>query len=83
VWSGEYEMVGVVNWSGIVFNYFAEDQLAWLYNDESVLENHHISLAFQLLKDDGCNVFAKLTPKQWKTVRKMAIDMVCIAIKSQ
>ncbi|KAF6032500.1 dnc [Bugula neritina] len=53
-----------------------ENRLAWLYNDESVLENHHISLAFQLLKDEGCNIFDNLAPKQWKSVRKMAIDMV-------
>ncbi|XP_067937272.1 3',5'-cyclic-AMP phosphodiesterase 4C-like isoform X3 [Watersipora subatra] len=53
-----------------------EAELAYLYNDESVLENHHIALGFQLLKDEGCNVFSQLTPKQWKTVRKMAIDMV-------
>ena len=56
--------------------YFTEDQLAWLYNDESVLENHHISLAFQLLKDEGCNMFSNLSAKQWKSMRKMAIDMV-------
>ena len=55
---------------------FSEDQLAWLYNDESVLENHHISLAFQLLKDEGCNMFSNLSAKQWKSMRKMAIDMV-------
>lgn len=64
----------------VPFDTFAEDQLALLYNDESVLENHHVSLAFQLLKDNGCGVFANLTSKQWKTVRKMAIDMVSMTI---
>lgn len=47
-----------------------------MYNDESVLENHHLAVAFKLLQADERNIFAHLTSKQMKTLRKMVIDMV-------
>lgn len=47
-----------------------------MYNDESVLENHHLAVAFKLLQEDGCDIFKNLTPKQRQTLRRMTIDMV-------
>jgi hypothetical protein len=47
-----------------------------MYNDESVLENHHLAVAFKLLQADERNIFSHLTAKQIKTFRKMVIDMV-------
>ncbi|CAF2816287.1 unnamed protein product [Rotaria sp. Silwood2] len=47
-----------------------------MYNDESVLENHHLAVAFKLLQADERNIFSNLTAKQIKTLRKMVIDMV-------
>lgn len=47
-----------------------------MYNDESVLENHHLAVAFKLLQADERNIFTHLTAKQVKTLRKMVIDMV-------
>jgi len=47
-----------------------------MYNDESVLENHHLAVAFKLLQADERNIFSHLTAKQIKTLRKMVIDMV-------
>jgi hypothetical protein len=47
-----------------------------MYNDESVLENHHLAVAFKLLQADERNIFSHLTSKQTKTLRKMVIDMV-------
>jgi cAMP-specific phosphodiesterase 4 len=47
-----------------------------MYNDESVLENHHLAVAFKLLQVDERNIFSHLTAKQMKTLRKMVIDMV-------
>jgi hypothetical protein len=47
-----------------------------MYNDESVLENHHLAVAFKLLQADERNIFSHLTAKQTKTLRKMVIDMV-------
>ncbi|XP_024082676.1 cAMP-specific 3',5'-cyclic phosphodiesterase isoform X3 [Cimex lectularius] len=51
-------------------------ELALMYNDESVLENHHLAVAFKLLQNEGCDIFLNLNKKQRQTLRKMAIDMV-------
>ncbi|XP_014680940.1 PREDICTED: cAMP-specific 3',5'-cyclic phosphodiesterase, isoforms N/G-like [Priapulus caudatus] len=51
-------------------------ELAVMYNDESVLENHHLAVAFKLLQQKDCNIFENFTAKQRHTVRKMTIDMV-------
>ena len=47
-----------------------------MYNDESVLENHHLAVAFKLLQANDRNIFSHLTTKQIKTLRKIVIDMV-------
>jgi len=39
---------------------WVKDQRAILYNDKSVLENHHVSLFFQILLQPQNNVFASL-----------------------
>ena len=55
---------------------FAGSELALMYNDESVLENHHLAVAFKLLQEDNCDIIANLSKKQRQTLRKMVIDMV-------
>jgi cAMP-specific phosphodiesterase 4 len=57
-------------------NVVAGSELAVLYNDLSVLENHHLAVAFKLLQHDGCDILASLTVKQRQTLRKLTIDMV-------
>lgn len=52
-----------------------------MYNDESVLENHHLAVAFKLLQNEGCDIFMNLTKKQRQTLRKMVIDMVSWALR--
>ena len=47
-----------------------------MYNDESVLENHHLAVAFKLLQEENCDIFVNLSKKQKQSVRKMCIDMV-------
>lgn len=47
-----------------------------MYNDESVLENHHLAVAFKLLQEENCDIFVNLSNKQRQTLRKMSIDMV-------
>lgn len=51
--------------------------LALLYNDMSVLENHHAALAFQLtLKEPGMNIFEAMSREDFSTVRQAVVDMV-------
>ncbi|CAH8631668.1 unnamed protein product [Schistosoma haematobium] len=52
------------------------DQLAILYNDSSVLENHHLAIAFSLLSQPGHDVFENFPRKQRLSSRRMIIDMV-------
>lgn len=54
----------------------SSSELALMYNDESVLENHHLAVAFKLLQNDECDIFASLGKKPRQTLRKMVIDMV-------
>ncbi|XP_072255707.1 3',5'-cyclic-AMP phosphodiesterase 4A isoform X1 [Pyxicephalus adspersus] len=51
-------------------------ELALMYNDESVLENHHLAVGFKLLQEESCDIFQNLTKRQRQTMRKMVIDMV-------
>uniref|UniRef100_A0A8C4Q865 Phosphodiesterase n=1 Tax=Eptatretus burgeri TaxID=7764 RepID=A0A8C4Q865_EPTBU len=51
-------------------------ELALMYNDESVLENHHLAVGFKLLQEENCDIFQNLTRKQRLSLRKMVIDMV-------
>ena len=56
--------------------FFSGSELALMYNDESVLENHHLAVAFKLLQNPDCDIFVNLNRKQRQTLRKMVIDMV-------
>ncbi|XP_038019867.1 cAMP-specific 3',5'-cyclic phosphodiesterase 4C-like isoform X2 [Motacilla alba alba] len=51
-------------------------ELALMYNDASVLENHHLAVGFKLLQEENCDIFQNLSRKQRQTLRKMVIDMV-------
>ena len=53
-------------------------ELALMYNDESVLENHHLAVAFKLLQNKDLDFLVNLNKKQRQTLRKMVIDMVMI-----
>ena len=55
--------------------FLSGSELALMYNDESVLENHHLAVAFKLIQNSQCDIFQTLTTKQRQTMRKMAIDM--------
>uniref|UniRef100_A0A4W5PPH5 PDEase domain-containing protein n=1 Tax=Hucho hucho TaxID=62062 RepID=A0A4W5PPH5_9TELE len=47
-----------------------------MYNDESVLENHHLAVGFKLLHLENCDIFQNLTKRQRQSLRKLVIDMV-------
>ncbi|KAG7276806.1 hypothetical protein CRUP_008756, partial [Coryphaenoides rupestris] len=46
-------------------------ELALMYNDESVLENHHLAVGFKLLHQDNCDIFQNLNKRQRQSLRKL------------
>ncbi len=58
------------------FQVNAKTKLALTYNDISVLENMHASIAFQLLEKPEYNILHALSPLQYKEFRKTMIQAV-------
>jgi len=55
----------------------SDDALAKLYNDITVLENHHAALSFQLTtSDDRVNIFKNLGREDYLLMRRGIIDLV-------
>ncbi|KAH8402395.1 hypothetical protein KR009_011824 [Drosophila setifemur] len=55
----------------------SNDSLAVLYNDLTVLENHHAAITFKLtLGDDKINIFKNLDKETYKSARSTIIDMI-------
>jgi len=52
------------------FHVAARTPLALLYNDQSVLEHHHAASTFRMLEKVSLNIFANLTPIEYRTVRQ-------------
>lgn len=50
--------------------------LAVLYNDQSVLENHHCSCAFELLRKPSADLFHNLHVESQKELRKFIISTI-------
>ncbi|CAG9321702.1 unnamed protein product [Blepharisma stoltei] len=68
----DFEHPGVNN----VFLINTQDPLAILYNDKSVLENHHIASAFKCAQEPDKNIFSSLTNEERKSLRSKIISMV-------
>jgi len=49
-----------------------------LYNDTSVLENHHCAMAFKLMQKDGCNVLESFGKKTYHAIRRIVVDLASI-----
>ena len=47
-----------------------------MYNDDSVLGNHHLAVAFKLLQNEKRDIFHNIPKKQRQFIRTMVIDMV-------
>lgn len=60
---------------------FLDSELALMYNDASVLENHHLAVGFKLLQQENCDIFCNLSKKQRQSLRQMTIDMVSHSLK--
>ncbi|XP_037958873.1 calcium/calmodulin-dependent 3',5'-cyclic nucleotide phosphodiesterase 1A [Teleopsis dalmanni] len=68
----DYEHTGTTN----NFHVMSGSETALLYNDRAVLENHHISAAFRVLRDDECNILSNLSREEYRELRTLIIDMV-------
>ncbi|KAM4626833.1 dual specificity calcium/calmodulin-dependent 3',5'-cyclic nucleotide phosphodiesterase 1A-like isoform 2-T2 [Discoglossus pictus] len=58
------------------FHIQTRSDVAILYNDRSVLENHHVSAAYRIMQDDEMNIFANLSKDDWRDLRALVIEMV-------
>eukprot|EP01083_Nonionella_stella_P240251 840059_1 len=54
----------------------SESELAILYNDISVLENHHAAKCFQILRQEENDILCGLQPSQKKYLRKVAVAAI-------
>jgi hypothetical protein len=54
----------------------AKTRLALLYNDISVLENHHCATAFDIITHPKTNIFENLDLVTYKSVRKIMISII-------
>ncbi|KAK3732467.1 hypothetical protein QZH41_009348, partial [Actinostola sp. cb2023] len=54
------------------FHINSRSDLALMYNDRSVLENHHISSAFKILQDNDRNILSNLNAHQYRLVNTRA-----------
>ena len=55
------------------YHIHTQSDLAIRYNDRSVLENYHLALAFQLLKEPHNNFLETLTVKEYRYVRDAVV----------
>ncbi|XP_016118995.1 calcium/calmodulin-dependent 3',5'-cyclic nucleotide phosphodiesterase 1A-like [Sinocyclocheilus grahami] len=53
-----------------------KSEVAILYNDRSVLENHHVSAAYRLMQEDEMNILVNLSKDDWRELRTLVIEMV-------
>eukprot|EP00466_Bigelowiella_natans_P020331 jgi/Bigna1/43849/e_gw1.85.22.1 len=68
----DYEHPGVNN----NFLIATKHKYAILYNDKSVLENHHLAEAFKVLSSKDCDIFENLKPEEYNALRKNVINLV-------
>ncbi|KYO17748.1 hypothetical protein Y1Q_0011439 [Alligator mississippiensis] len=68
----DYEHTGTTN----NFHIQTRSDVAILYNDRSVLENHHVSAAYRLMQEEEMNILANLTKDDWRELRSLVIEMV-------
>uniref|UniRef100_A0A1A9V852 Phosphodiesterase n=1 Tax=Glossina austeni TaxID=7395 RepID=A0A1A9V852_GLOAU len=68
----DFEHTGTTN----NFHVMSGSETALLYNDRAVLENHHISAAFRLLKNEDCNILSRLSREEYREMRSLIIEMV-------
>lgn len=68
----DFEHTGTTN----NFHIQTSSDVALLYNDRAVLENHHISAGFRIMKEDESNILSNLSKEEYREFRNLVIDMV-------
>ncbi|XP_039674931.1 calcium/calmodulin-dependent 3',5'-cyclic nucleotide phosphodiesterase 1A isoform X2 [Perca fluviatilis] len=68
----DFEHTGTTN----NFHIHTRSEVTILYNDRSVLENHHVSAAYRLMAEDDMNIFVNLNKDDWRELRALVIEMV-------
>lgn len=68
----DYDHPGINN----NFHIKSQSYLARLYSDRSILENHHVSEVFELMKDPRFDILSVLPPDARKDVHDTVVDMV-------
>uniref|UniRef100_A0A8C1GQU5 Phosphodiesterase n=1 Tax=Cyprinus carpio TaxID=7962 RepID=A0A8C1GQU5_CYPCA len=68
----DFEHTGTTN----NFHIQTRSEVAILYNDRSVLENHHVSAAYRLMQEDEMNILVNLSKDDWRYLRTLVIEMV-------
>ncbi|XP_061649002.1 dual specificity calcium/calmodulin-dependent 3',5'-cyclic nucleotide phosphodiesterase 1C isoform X2 [Phyllopteryx taeniolatus] len=68
----DFEHTGTTN----NFHIHTRSDVAILYNDRSVLENHHVSAAYRLMADEDTNILVNLNKDDWRELRALVIEMV-------
>eukprot|EP00759_Apiculatamorpha_spiralis_P014400 PhF_6_TR21053/c0_g1_i1/m.30309/K13755/PDE1; calcium/calmodulin-dependent 3',5'-cyclic nucleotide phosphodiesterase len=58
------------------FHVKAGTYLATLYNDRSILENHHVASVFELMKLPRFNMLSTMTEDQRRDIRETVVEMV-------
>eukprot|EP00668_Euglena_longa_P002192 GGOE01002536.1.p1 GENE.GGOE01002536.1~~GGOE01002536.1.p1 ORF type:complete len:662 (-),score=189.21 GGOE01002536.1:361-2346(-) len=58
------------------FHVKVQSYLATLYNDRSMLENHHLAEVFDLIKTPKFNILHSLTPQHYTDVRDTMVEVV-------
>ncbi|KAJ3208827.1 cAMP-specific 3',5'-cyclic phosphodiesterase 4D, partial [Dinochytrium kinnereticum] len=54
----------------------SSDRRALLYNDQSVLENHHCSAAFEVISRRECGFLSTLDRSEYRALRENVVEMV-------
>ncbi|XP_053126033.1 dual specificity calcium/calmodulin-dependent 3',5'-cyclic nucleotide phosphodiesterase 1A isoform X2 [Hemicordylus capensis] len=68
----DYEHTGTTN----NFHIQTRSDVATLYNDRSVLENHHVSAAYRIMQEEEMNILVNLNKEEWRELRNLVIEMV-------
>lgn len=59
-----------------LFEVNSRSELAMKYNDLAVLENHHCSMAFRLMRQSNMNILGRLTSTVYSDLRKFVVSCI-------